>query len=146
MKRLSYGSAPQPSFVSEAIRILAPGGLLYMNTTNVLCPKQQEFNLPLFSWYPKPLKEHYIKLASTTRPELANYATYPAYHWFSPYRIKKYLAARGLSSADRFDVAFFYKAPGFDRRVIGTIRKLPPLRYLAHMMSPCITVLAQKTH
>ena len=36
--------------VKEAARVLRPGGLLYVSTTNVLCPVQAEFNLPLYSW------------------------------------------------------------------------------------------------
>src|SRR5262245_22919763 len=56
----------------EAARILRPGGLLYLSTTNWLCPVQDEFNLPLYSWYPAPLKRGIEKLAVTTRPELGN--------------------------------------------------------------------------
>jgi 2-polyprenyl-6-hydroxyphenyl methylase/3-demethylubiquinone-9 3-methyltransferase len=71
------------SCVREAVRVLAPGGVLYLSTTNALCPKQQEFNLPLYSWYPRPIKKHFERLAVTTRPELANYARYPAVNWFT---------------------------------------------------------------
>jgi 2-polyprenyl-3-methyl-5-hydroxy-6-metoxy-1,4-benzoquinol methylase len=38
------------SCLNEAARVLRPGGLLYLSTTNVLCPRQQEFNLPLYSF------------------------------------------------------------------------------------------------
>src|SRR5687768_6475457 len=62
----------------EATRSLDVGGLLYVSTTNVLCPVQSEFNLPLYSWYPGFVKRRYERLAATTRPALANYAKYPA--------------------------------------------------------------------
>ena len=40
------------SCLNEAARIVRPGGVLFLSTTNWLCPVQQEFNLPLYSWYP----------------------------------------------------------------------------------------------
>src|SRR5262245_425194 len=64
--------------VRECSRILRRNGILVITTTNKLCPFQSEFNLPFYSWYPSRLKRHYENLASTSRPELANYATYPA--------------------------------------------------------------------
>jgi 2-polyprenyl-6-hydroxyphenyl methylase/3-demethylubiquinone-9 3-methyltransferase len=33
--------------LNEAARVLRPGGLLYLSTTNVLCPRQDEFNAPV---------------------------------------------------------------------------------------------------
>jgi 2-polyprenyl-6-hydroxyphenyl methylase/3-demethylubiquinone-9 3-methyltransferase len=35
------------SCLKEAARILRPGGVLYLSTTNRLCPRQMEFDLPL---------------------------------------------------------------------------------------------------
>ena len=63
--------------LNEAARIVKPGGLLYLSTTSWLCPMQQEFNLPLYSWYPGFLKRKYERLAVTTRPEIANHCKYP---------------------------------------------------------------------
>ena len=80
----------------EAARSLDPGGLLYLSTTNVLCPVQSEFNLPLYSWYPGFIKRRYERLAVTTRPAIANYAKYPAVNWFTFYRLRDYLASTGL--------------------------------------------------
>ncbi len=38
--------------LDEFTRVLRPDGLLFLSTTNSLCPRQQEFNLPAYSWYP----------------------------------------------------------------------------------------------
>jgi len=57
--------------LDEFARVLRPRGVLFLNTSNRLCPVQQEFSLPLYSWYPTRLKRHYEELARTSRPELA---------------------------------------------------------------------------
>src|SRR5205807_1840429 len=87
----------------EASRILRPGGLLYISTTNVLCPLQEEFNLPAYSWYPTSLKRHCERLAVTTRQSLANHAKYPAVNWFSFYSLRDWLTALDFKCYDRFD-------------------------------------------
>ena len=132
------------SCVKEFVRILKPGGLLWMSTTNTLCPKQFEFTLPGFSWYPKPLKEHYIKLALTTRPEIANYAKYPAFNWFTPYGLKRHLKTLGMETMDRFDIAHAYKEDSVARTVLGVIRAVPPIRLVAHILTSDTRVLSRK--
>ena len=55
--------------LSECARVLRPSGILLLTTTNSLCPSQQEFNLPLYSWYPKPLKTYFERLAGQRGPQ-----------------------------------------------------------------------------
>lgn len=86
----------------EATRVLKPGGVLYLSTTNFLCPKQEEFNLPMYSWYPGFLKRRYERLAVTTKPELANFTRYPAVNWFSFYGLSSFLARYGVRCHDHF--------------------------------------------
>lgn len=132
------------SCVNEAIRVLKPGGLLYLSTTNRLCPVQQEFDLPLYSWYPHRLKRRYERLSVTTRPELVNHARYPAVHWFSYYQLRDYLAARGLASLDRFDVIALASRGPAVRALIGLARALPPLRLLGHVLTEGTLIFALK--
>lgn len=54
------------SCVDEAVRLLRPGGVLYVSTTNVLCPVQQEFTLPLYSWYSRAIKRRGERMSVTT--------------------------------------------------------------------------------
>ncbi|MDJ0909460.1 MAG: class I SAM-dependent methyltransferase [Woeseiaceae bacterium] len=130
--------------LSELARILRPGGILFLSTNNVLCPKQQEFDLPLYSWYPAPLKRHYEKLAVTTRPELVNHAKFPAVHWFSFYSLRRAFAELGMSTQDRFDAMNIDSKGALHRVLIPAIRALPPLRFLAHVFTPYTSVIATK--
>jgi len=128
----------------EFTRILKPGGLLYVSTTNKLCPKQQEFDLPFYSWYPAPLKRHYERLSVTTRPELVNHAKYPAIHWFTFYGLRAWLKERNFESQDRFDVTALEDKSPVGRLAIRLIRTLPPVRFLAQMATDGTTVVAKK--
>jgi len=132
------------SCVREAARVLAPGGLLYLSTTNVLCPKQQEFNLPLYSWYPSPLKRHCERLAITTRPAIANYAKYPAVNWFSFYGLRRFLRPLGFRCLDRFDVMDAAAKNPVQRVVLQGLRGSRLLRFLGHVATPSTVVVAVK--
>ena len=121
-----------------------PGGLLYLSTTNVLCPKQQEFNLPLYSWYPGPLKRYCERLAVTTHPALANYAKYPAVHWFSFYQLRDFLAPLGLRCLDRFDLIDTTGRSLPARAVVRLLRAVPLLRFLGHVATPSTYLVAGK--
>lgn len=130
--------------LNEAIRILKPGGLLYLSTTNWLCPLQDEFNLPLYSWYPGFLKRRYERLAVTTRPEIANYCKYPAVNWFSYYALAAYLRPRGFRCLDRFDAIDAENLGQLEKLAIGLIRTLPPLRFIAQALTPGSRIFAFK--
>ena len=131
--------------VREAARVLAPGGLLYLSTTNVLCPKQQEFNLPLYSWYPTGLKHYCERLATTTRPAIANYAKYPAVNWFSFYGLREFLRPLGFRCLDRFDVMDAATKAPLQQAVLGALRRSSLLRFLAHDATPSTVLVAVKT-
>jgi SAM-dependent methyltransferase len=108
----------------EAARVLKPGGVLYLSTTNVLCPKQEEFNLPMYSWYPGFLKRKYERLAVTTKPELANFARYPAVHWFSFYGLSSFLSAYKIRCHDRFEMLNTDKMGIVPRTAVSLVRAL----------------------
>jgi 2-polyprenyl-6-hydroxyphenyl methylase/3-demethylubiquinone-9 3-methyltransferase len=133
------------SVVHETLRVLKPGGVLYLSTTNKLCPIQEEFNLPAYSWYPAPLKRYYERVSVTTRPELVSHAKFPAVHWFTYFGLRDYLAQHGLRSLDRFDVAALAARGTAARMVLGAVRGVPPLRWAGHVMTPYTMVFAQKT-
>ena len=119
--------------------------MLFLSTTNKLCPVQQEFNLPLYSWYPGFLKRHYERLSLTTRPEIANYAKYPAVNWFTFYGLRQALANRGFGTFyDRFDLAALRDNGGLKDMILGWVQALPPMRLLGQTLTEGTTILAIK--
>ena len=131
--------------VREAARILRPGGLLYLSTTNWLCPVQDEFSLPLYSWYPAPLKRRFEKLAVTTRPALANHTRYPAVNWFSFFQLRAYLAPLGFPEClDRFDMLARQPLSPAKRLVTRLATCSDVARVAAHVFTNGSTVWALK--
>lgn len=130
--------------LDEVSRVVRPGGLLYLSTTNALCPRQEEFTLPAYSWYPGWLKRRYERLAVTTRPEIANHATYPAVNWFTPYELKRELKTRGVTAYDRFDILDVGTESAAKKAVATACRALPPVRFLAHCFTPSTMMLGVK--
>jgi hypothetical protein len=121
--------------------------VLYLSTSNRLCPVQNEFNLPLYSWYPGFLKRYFEHLAATTRPDLANYATYPAVNWFTFFSLRAYLVPLGMLCMDRFDVMDVNHRGRAVRAIRKIIQMAEPARCLAHMASVSTVVVAiKKTH
>jgi ubiquinone/menaquinone biosynthesis C-methylase UbiE len=132
------------SCVDEAIRVLRPRGLIYINTSSKLCPKQQEFNLPLYSWYPGKLKRYFERRAVTDWPSIANFAKYPAVNWFSYYSLRDYLAPKGFACLDRFDLIDARSKNSFIRAILLAFRQISALRFLAHVATPYTLIVAVK--
>lgn len=132
------------SCLAEMVRVLRPGGALFISTSNKLCPKQEEFTLPAYSWYPGFLKRRFEHLARTTRPELAGYATYPAVNWFTFYGLRQHLERDGLRCMDRFDMMDLQQHSLPARTLVRLLRRLPPLRFIGHVLTPYTVLLAVK--
>lgn len=130
------------SCMREFMRVVKPGGAVFVTTTNRLCPHQAEFNLPLYSWYPRRLQQYCEKLAFTTRPDIANYAKYPAVHWFTWYGLRRVLAKRGFRSLDRFDIMDLEEKGTAARALVKAIQILPPLRWVGQVFTPGTVILA----
>lgn len=73
--------------LAEAFRILMPGGVLFVRTTNrqrfSITGINWEFTKRFFNWFPRLVKESYIFDQLHYRPELAHYSRRPAVHWFT---------------------------------------------------------------
>jgi ubiquinone/menaquinone biosynthesis C-methylase UbiE len=132
--------------LDEASRVLRPGGLLYLSTTNTLCPRQDEFEVPLYSWYPRWLKNYCVKLARTTQPWLANYGKYPAVNWFTFYNLCDALRERDFDRfLDRLDM-IEVRTQGSQRAAFARgLAKVPLGRLAFQFITPNSLLLAFKT-
>ncbi len=130
--------------LAELVRVLKPGGALFLSTSNRLCPRQEEFTLPMYSWYPGFVKRRVVELARTTRPQLAGYAVYPAVNWFTFYQLRAHLAGSGIASMDRFDMMDVGGRGPLVRGALRLIRALPPLRFLGHVATSYTVLLGVK--
>ena len=73
--------------LNEAFRVVRPGGIAYVTTTNrqriSLVGENGEFRVPFFNRLPKLVQESYVFAHLHYRPHLANFTRRPAVHWFS---------------------------------------------------------------
>ena len=83
--------------LAEAARVLAPGGVLYLHTSNRLWPLQGEIrHFPGFGYLPGPLQRHIYRLAMKYRPGLIGHTHLPAYHWLTWWQVAGALRRLGL--------------------------------------------------
>ena len=131
--------------VEEWIRILAPGGLLWIVTTNVIHPRQREFRwLPMYSWWPIYLKRIVVHLACGPVPSLANYTQWPALHWFSFFQLRRFLAERGLMVRDRFDCMDLASISTSKKFIRSLALSCDFGRWSAYLLVPGLIILATK--
>jgi SAM-dependent methyltransferase len=71
--------------LSEVCRVLAPGGVAFVTTTNrwAIGVRNAEFNVPFYPFLPSVVKESFVFFHLHHRPSLANYTERPAVHWYS---------------------------------------------------------------
>ena len=127
------------------IRVLAPGGLLWVETTNVMCPYQREFRwLPLYSWWPSSLKRIAEHLACGPLPGLVNYTQWPAIHWFSFLQLRRFLAHHNVLVSDRFDCMDVEQTGVVKRLLRRIVLSSLPGRMVGYVFLSTIIILATK--
>ena len=83
---LEHVDSPRLS-LREIHRILRPGGVVYITTTNRFrfspVGRNGEFTTPFFNWFPALVRESYIFHHLHYKPSLARFTPRPAVHWFT---------------------------------------------------------------
>jgi ubiquinone/menaquinone biosynthesis C-methylase UbiE len=114
--------------IHEAHRVLRPGGLLFVGTTNRLYPISTEIDFPFYQWLPLPLQ---IRIAVRKKgPDVMENGL--AWNHFTPMGLRRALLDTGFSRVlDVFDLV----RPGDLRGVksaarpfLGILRSFPPAR------------------
>ncbi len=72
----------------------------------------------------------------TNRPELANYAKYPAANWFRMHALRTCLKPQGFGCLDLFDLAH-PGGKGLAALLVPSMQPgLPPLQLIVHLLAP----------
>lgn len=131
---------------------LRPGGLVYVATTNVVCPLQLEYHgVGPYSWYPRWLKDRIRSFAVRRRPAIIRHSPCPAIHWFSRRSLGAQLQAAGFSRIwDLYDLvgapADLTRRTRFVYPMIWVSKHVRPLRQLTDLVVVGLTMVAQKPH
>ncbi len=136
--------------LATVYRKLRPGGLVYVATTNVVCPLQLEYHgVGPYSWYPARLKDRIRRHAMTKNPAIVMHTPYPALHWFSRRTLGRALTDAGFRRT--WDLYDLVRVPAdLTRRtrlvfpLIRSARFVPFGRDLVDLLVVGLTMVAQK--
>jgi ubiquinone/menaquinone biosynthesis C-methylase UbiE len=131
---------------AEAYRVLKPGGVFWFSTASSMCPRQGEIRgFPFFGWYPGALKLRIMRWASEKRPELIGHTTFPAIHWFTPWKARRMLRSAGFTAIyDRWDIRQPSEGGAIYRALLGVIRRSAFTKILADIAVPDCSYAAVK--
>ena len=116
--------------LSETARLLKPGGLAVVYTTNRTCPIQQEVNhFPFYSWIPDPLQRRVLAWIMEHRRDLVNFTDFPAVNWFTFPGMRRAFERVGLEPFDRLDLIAANGGGGAKGTLIGAMHRVPVLKW-----------------
>jgi SAM-dependent methyltransferase len=132
--------------LSEAHRVLKPGGLLWFNSASSMSPIQYEISgFPLFGWYPLVLKRRIMNWAKCNRPSLIGYTDHPAMHWFTPQFARRTLRAVGFSQVwDRWELRGEEEMGPLGKVFLKACKRNLILRSIADVCVPGCSFAAKK--
>jgi ubiquinone/menaquinone biosynthesis C-methylase UbiE len=117
------------SVVSESARVLKPGGLFVVYTTNRACPLQAEVNhFPFYSWLPDPIQRRVLAWIMEHRRDLVNWTDFPAVNWFTFPRMRRAFESAGMEPFDRLDILARRGERGLRGSVARLLSRAPALK------------------
>lgn len=132
------------ALLDESLRVLRPGGVLWITTTNRRCPVTDEIaGFPLYPWYPEAVKSRVLSWVMEHRPELVAYSPAPAIHWFTAGELIAHLAARGC---ERTATWVQYASPprvAWKRGVLRLLRASPLAQDAFEYVHPACGLLVE---
>ena len=115
--------------LSEMSRVLRPGGVAVVYTTNRYCPFQQEVNdFPFYSWLPAAIRRRTMAWIMAHRRDLVNWTDFPAIHWFSFPGMRRAFHEVGLEPMDRPDLIARRGGGGARRAIAVAMTRVPGLK------------------
>ncbi len=116
--------------VRESARVLRPGGVFVVYTTNRACPLQVEVNhFPFYSWLPDPVQRRVLAWIMEHRRDLVNWTDFPAINWFTFARMRRAFEAAGMRPFDRLDLLARRGGSGLRGRLARAAVSVPPLKW-----------------
>ncbi len=132
---LEHVDSPGKS-LAEMFRVLVPGGVLFVRTTNRLrfspFGRNGEYRVPFYNWFPRAVKESYVFQHLHYRPTLADYSPRPAVHWYSFADLcslgRQAGFAQFYSPMDLLNLHRGSGQPGLGKRALDALRRNPWIR------------------
>jgi hypothetical protein len=112
-----------------------------------MCPRQSEIaHVPLFGWYPLPLKRGIMRWAQRHRPAWIGHTDAPAIHWFTPRSAGRRLRAAGFDEVvDRWQLRLPSEDTGAARLLVRAARHNIIVRCLGNVAVTGCSYLARGT-
>lgn len=118
------------SVLSETSRVLRPGGIAVVYTTNRYCPLQQEVNdFPFYSWLPGPIQRRTLAWIMEHRRDRVNWTDFPAIHWFTFPALRRAFREAGLEPMDRLDLIAARGGGGVRGAVAAAMTRWPAAKF-----------------
>ncbi len=116
--------------LSETARVLKPGGLAVVYTTNRTCPLQLEVNhFPFYSWLPDPIQRRVLAWIMEHRRDMVNWTDFPAVNWFTFPGMRSAFESVGLQPYDRIDLIAGSGAGGAKGAIVRAMHAAPVLKW-----------------
>jgi ubiquinone/menaquinone biosynthesis C-methylase UbiE len=117
--------------VSESARVLKPGGLYIVYTTNRACPLQAEVNhFPFYSWLPDPVQRRVLAWIMEHRRDMVNWTDFPAVNWFTFPGMRRAFESAGIRPYDRLDIMAKRGDRGPRGAVAAAMSRAPALKWI----------------